>query len=62
MTAEAVREGKIICDKNKYKQIVAFPGASRRSFWILYREKVMISDLFSNPGTDVPCTGSMCPR
>ncbi len=32
MTAEAVREGKIICDKNKYKQIVAFPGGLQKEF------------------------------
>ncbi|MCI9155556.1 MAG: hypothetical protein HFF44_01295 [Lawsonibacter sp.] len=30
VTVEAVREGKIICDQNKYKQIVSVPGCLKR--------------------------------
>ena len=30
VTVEAVREGKIICDQNKYKQIVSVPGCLQK--------------------------------
>ena len=30
VTVEAVREGKIVCDQNKYKQIVAVPGCLQK--------------------------------
>lgn len=30
VTVEAVREGKIICDQNRYKQIVTVPGCLRK--------------------------------
>lgn len=43
VTAEAVREGKIICDQNKYKQVVTVPACLKKELLDYAREKGILS-------------------
>ena len=43
VTVEAVREGKIVCDQNKYKQIVTVPGCLQKELLDYARKNGILS-------------------